>query len=265
MLPVIAGLVAAGLSAVVLHQRRRRRVAERLSAATLETLLNAVDANDRVTGAHVRRVAAVALVLADAAGLDEHERSNVERVALFHDIGKIHEALFDILHDAAQLTPEERRAVATHPDRGGEVLAPLDAFYPALRDGVVAHHERWDGTGYPRGLKGRSIPLVARIVSIADAFDAITHSRRYSTAKSEKAAIEALRDGRGTQFDPELIDLLLAPPVLDEVRKARQRALRRPSRGTRRRQKPASDAPDIRFRWRTPELWRTARGSERRR
>jgi HD-GYP domain-containing protein (c-di-GMP phosphodiesterase class II) len=259
MVPLIAGLAAAGVSALLLRERRRRRVAERLSAATLETLLNAVDANDSVTGAHVRRVAAMSLVLAEAAGLDEHERSNVERVALFHDVGKIHAALFDILHDSARLTPDERRAVATHPGRGGEVLAPLEAFYPSLRDGVVAHHERWDGTGYPNRLEGTDIPLAARIVAIADAFDAITHSRRYNTAKSDEAAIEALQKGRGTQFDPELVDLLLTPPVLDEVRRARQRALHRRARGSRRQRRHAGRAPDIRFRWRTPELSHSAR------
>src|SRR5206468_12963988 len=136
-----------------------RQAAERMAAAALESLLKAVDANDPDTGAHVRRVAAYALTLADAATLPDYEKRTIERVALFHDIGKIHEALFDIIHDHAKLNPTERRAIATHPARGARVLEPLSGFYPDLSDGVLSHHERWDGHGYPRHLKGRRIPL----------------------------------------------------------------------------------------------------------
>ena len=102
-----------------------RILAERLGAATLETLLNAIDANDAVTGAHVRRVARYSLILCDALELDEPTCRSVERVALFHDIGKIHEAISDIFHESSKLTPAERRAVMTHPQRGADVLAPL--------------------------------------------------------------------------------------------------------------------------------------------
>src|SRR5262249_603740 len=158
-----------------LRGRQGKQAVERFAAAALETLLNAIQANDEETGFHVRRVAACALIIADAAGLDEGTKRAVERVALFPDIGKIPDALFDIIHDPKRLTTAERRAVATHPDRGAEVLAPLAAFYPELPRGVVAHHERWDGKGYPRGLRGPQIPLEARIVTIADTFDAVTH------------------------------------------------------------------------------------------
>ena len=124
-----------------------RTRAERLSAATLETLLNAIDANDAETGAHVRRVATYAQILGEAAELDEHTLRSIERVALFHDIGKLHEALFDIFHEESKLTAEERRAVRTHPERGEAVLEPLVAFYPDLGLGVRSHHEKGDGTG----------------------------------------------------------------------------------------------------------------------
>src|SRR5262249_44167094 len=149
---------------LIIRERRRRLEAERLAAATFESLLNAIEANDAQTGMHVRRVAAYALVLADALGADEKLRRSIERVALFHDIGKIHEALFDIIHDDKKLSAADRRAVATHPRRGADVLKPLASFYPELPIGVMSHHERWDGSGYPRGLHGRRIPLTARVV-----------------------------------------------------------------------------------------------------
>jgi putative nucleotidyltransferase with HDIG domain len=244
--------VGASLGALVIRERRARRAAERFGAAALETLLDAVDANDAETGAHVRRVAAYALALADAAGLSDTDRRTVERVALFHDIGKIHEALFDIIHEEARLTPEARRAIATHPRRGAEVLAPLCGFYPELSDGVLSHHERWDGTGYPRRLRGRRIPLAARIVAIADTFDAITHRRRYREGRSIERATDVIAAGRGTQFDPELTDLFLLPPVVDAVAALTRefyRPRRRP-RGDRRAGEQESAVPDVTFRWR---------------
>src|SRR5690348_16414490 len=204
-LAVLAG-VATG--ALLVRERNRRQAAERFAAATLESLLNAIDANDAQTGAHVRRVAAYALVLANAAQLDEHQKKVVERVALFHDIGKIHEALIDIIHERTDLTPAERREIVTHPRRGADVLAPIAPFYPDLAEGVVAHHERWDGKGYPNGVRGKRIPLAARIVTLADTFDAVTHNRRYRDGRGPQSAAQVIAAGRGTQFDPELVDLM---------------------------------------------------------
>ena len=136
VVPISVGAAASGL---ILREHTMRSRAERLSAATMETLLNTIDANDAVTGDHVRRVADYAFILGEAAGLDERTQHSVERVALFHDIGKLHGALTDIFHESSKLTPEERRAVMTHPLRGAEVLAPLSAFYPELAKGVAAH------------------------------------------------------------------------------------------------------------------------------
>jgi putative two-component system response regulator len=235
----------------IIRQRRAARASERLGGAALETLLYAIDANDPVTGAHVRRVARYALVLGDAMGLADHDCHSVERVALFHDIGKIHEALFDVIHDNNRLTAEERREIQTHPARGAQVLAPLAAFYPDLPDGVLSHHERWDGTGYPRGLRRQAIPLTARIVAIADTFDAITHSRRYHAGETMTAGEQAIGNGRGTQFDPTLVDLFLAPPVLDRVRAEMHDASRvERGHGRRGRSGAPAEAPDVSFRWR---------------
>jgi len=249
------GASATAAAALLLrHEKSTRQATERFAAAALETLLNAIDANDAQTGAHVRRVATYALILADAADLSEKECKNIERIALFHDIGKIHEALFDILHDDdAALTASQRRAIATHPARGAKVLSPLLGFYPDLPEGVIAHHERWDGTGYPRGLKGRRIPLSARIVAIADTFDAITNRRRYRDAQSIETARKIIQDGRGTQFDPDLVDLFLFPPVFSRVKAAARRVARWQSPVEQRQtegQDEEDHVPDITFRWR---------------
>jgi HD-GYP domain-containing protein (c-di-GMP phosphodiesterase class II) len=247
--PLALAAVAAG--ALAYRGHRARSATERFAAAALETLLNAIEANDEVTGLHVRRVAALALIIADAAGLDEHTHRTIERVALFHDIGKIHEALFDIVHDSTKLTAEQRREIATHPQRGAEVLAPLTAFYPDLAECVLSHHERWDGKGYPRGLRGRRIPLAARVVTIADTFDAVTHSRRYRAGRGFERALNVLVEGRGTQFDPELVDLVLLPPVSDAM--SRVRVVRGTSaRGNRKR--GPQPVPDVAFRWRSESL-----------
>jgi len=252
MLRYVSFLVGAASGAVIYRERRRRLSLERLSAATLETLLDAIDANSPETGAHVRRVADYSLLLARTADLDEKSQKSVERIALFHDIGKLDGALSDIVNDDSTLTPAERRAVMTHPRRGAEVLAPLKRFYPDLPEGVLSHHERWDGKGYPRHLKGQRIPVAARVVAIADTFDAITHSRSYRDGRSTETAIQALSEGRGSQFDPDLVDLFLSPPVLERV-KASMEKFRRPQRSKSRRNdaRAKPDAPDISFRWRT--------------
>jgi HD-GYP domain-containing protein (c-di-GMP phosphodiesterase class II) len=259
IVPISVGAAATGLIA---REHTLRARAERLGAATMETLLNAIDANDEVTGAHVRRVAAYALILGEAAALDDRMLHSVERIALFHDIGKLHGALTDIFHESTKLTPEERRAVMTHPLRGAEVLAPLAAFYPALGKAVAAHHERWDGSGYPKGLKGRRIPLEARIVAIADSFDAITHRRRYSHARSFSEAVKAIEEGKGTQFDPDLVDLFLQSDVLSRIEKEMRRA--HSARGTtsNRRRGEAKPAPDLKFRWRPRSRGSRSRGRQ---
>jgi HD-GYP domain-containing protein (c-di-GMP phosphodiesterase class II) len=258
-LAITAGILT---GAFLMRERHRRAAAERFAAANMEALLNAIDANDAQTGAHVRRVAAYALVLADAMELDEHQKKIVEHVALFHDIGKIHEALFDIIHEETHLTPTEWRAIFTHPERGAEVLAPLTPFYPDLAKGVLAHHERWDGTGYPNGIRGDRIPLSARIVMLGDTFDAITHNRRYRDGRGATYAADAIASGRGTQFDPELVDLMLLPPVFEQIVSQERTFHREPrkNRHDRRRGERESDTPDVTFRWRNEAREQPAQG-----
>ena len=250
--------------AVNLRRRHDQQLGERVAAAALEALLNAIDANDAQTGAHVRRVAAYALILARAAGLSEHDHSTVERVALYHDIGKINAALFDIVHDNEKLSDKERALVITHPQLGADVIRPLSAFYPELYEGVLTHHERWDGSGYPSGLRGLAIPLQARIVAFADTFDVVTHGRRYERERSVTAAREIIAAGRGTQFDPELTDLFLSDVVFREIVEAFHAAnAPQIARADRRDASAAVGAPDITFRWRNGATARPPRGRSR--
>jgi HD-GYP domain-containing protein (c-di-GMP phosphodiesterase class II) len=234
------------------------RLVTRLAAAALESLLHAIDANDPETGAHVRRVAITAVVLARAADCDEVRQHRVERVALFHDVGKINGALYDVLRGTTGLTGAERRLIATHADRGAEVVAPLASFYPELPEAVRAHHEWWNGKGYPRGLRAAAIPLEARIVTIADVFDALTHRRRYKAAFPSGRAEALIAGERGTHFDPDLTDLFLSPPVQEEIAEAQLAQAARPGarpRGgersnPRRQAGPRRDTPEVAFRWR---------------
>lgn len=245
----VAGIAA---GAWLLHEHRQRRRAERFAAAGLESLLKAIDANDSQTGAHVRRVATYALILADTLGVDHEERRTIELAALFHDIGKIHEALFDIIHEPRTLTPSERRAIATHPIRGAEVLAPIAHFHPRLAEAVLSHHERWDGKGYPRGIRGNRIPLASRVVTLADTFDAVTNHRRYRDGRTARDAAKIILRGRGSQFDPVLVDLLLLPPVFAHLARAhRESSRRRFAVRNRRDDQGVEDAPNVSFRWRS--------------
>jgi putative two-component system response regulator len=141
----------------------------------------------------------------------------------------------------------------THPQGGADVLQPLSAFYPDLAEGVLSHHEKWDGTGYPRQLAGTRIPFTARVVAIADTFDAVTHARPYSHARSMKIATSVIAEARGTQFDPDLVDLFLSPPVMECVLIA-MREVHGPRRAakTRRGHSETQGVPDLTFRWRTP-------------
>lgn len=246
-------LAAIVLAAAWARERSARRAAERFGAAAFESLLFAIDANDADTGRHVRRVAASAIVLAEAAGLDAAARRDVERVALFHDIGKIAAALFDVVHEGEQdLSDGDRRAITSHPRRGAEVLAPLIPFYPRLGEGVLSHHERWDGGGYPRGLAGRAIPLSARIVAIADSFDAITHARSYSSGRSRHTALASILGGRATQFDPDLVDIFVRPVVQRRIARAQSEIGQDDAQPERRESRAEPRAPDVVFRWRKP-------------
>jgi HD-GYP domain-containing protein (c-di-GMP phosphodiesterase class II) len=251
---VIASVVTGtAISAALLRERRLRERAERFASAALESLLRAIDANDPQTGAHVRRVAEYALIIADHLDVSDSERRTIELASLFHDVGKIHEAMFDIVHEARKLTAAERTALRTHPARGADVLAPIANFHPQLAEAVLAHHERWDGSGYPKGLRGARIPLAARVVMIADTFDAITQRRRYRDGRSTRRAAEIICAGADTQFDPDLVHLMMQPPVFEQITRAHRGHAERGNKLPKRRARVARNKrmPDVEIRWRT--------------
>jgi putative two-component system response regulator len=173
----------------------------------LIALASAVDAKDPLTEHHCGRVAEEALALASAAGLSEDQIEAVGYGAVLHDVGKIGIAEA-VLGKPGRLTDAERAEMQRHPGIGSDIIAPLrmgQVVGPIIRN----HHEHWDGTGYPDGLKGEAIPIGARIVAVVDAYDAMTHDRPYRPAMSREDAVRELIRCRGTQFDPRLVELYL--------------------------------------------------------
>ena len=175
--------------------------------ATLKGWVYGLDLRDCETADHSRRVTLLTVELARLMGMPETELINVRRSALLHDIGKI--AVPDhILHKPGPLTEAEWVIMRKHPQTAHDMLAPIEYLRSAL-DIPFCHHERWDGTGYPRRLKGEQIPLVARIFAVIDVFDALSSDRPYRKAWPQEKIIEYIREQSGTHFDPKAVELFL--------------------------------------------------------
>jgi HD-GYP domain-containing protein (c-di-GMP phosphodiesterase class II) len=172
--------------------------------AKLGVLLSALRLRDRETFAHSRRTARLSLMLGRGLGMNAAELRTLFLGALLHDVGKI--AVPDaVLHKPGRLTDDEWATMRRHPDDGKALLAGLD-FLDGAALAVVQHHERWDGTGYPAGLRGRRIDPSARALAVADAFDVMTHHRDYRPAHcSHTEALAELERCAGTQFDPHVV------------------------------------------------------------
>jgi putative two-component system response regulator len=203
---------------------RRAVLGMETAQAVVTALANAVEAKDLVTEQHCERLAVVAARLCERLGLGVDEREAITYGALLHDVGKIgvSEA---ILSKPGPLTPDEWVILRRHPEIGERICRPLglsQSFAPIVRH----HHERWDGGGYPDGLRGTAIPVGARIVALADAFDAMTHDRPYRRAFSTSYALEEVRQQSGRQFDPELAEPFIA--CLDELANVPEPAATRP-------------------------------------
>jgi HD-GYP domain-containing protein (c-di-GMP phosphodiesterase class II) len=181
---------------------------EQTNRELLELMVAAIEARDPYTSGHSRRVAEKARVIAGAVGLREKEIERIVAAALLHDVGKIHEIFGPILSKPGRLTPEEQVIMRTHPIKSAELAATvtqLKDVVPLIRH----HHENWDGSGYPDGLKGEGIPLGSRIIMFADTIDAMTTDRPYRAALDSASVRKELLRYRGTQFDPLICDTLL--------------------------------------------------------
>jgi len=176
--------------------------------ATIQGLSRALDLRDKETEGHTQRVAEMTLRLAQACGMTDHELVHVRRGALLHDMGKM--GIPDsILLKPGPLTEEEWEIMRLHPQYAYEMFSPIDYLRPAL-DIPYSHHEKWDGTGYPDGLKGDEIPLSARLFAVVDVWDALTSERPYRAAWPEEKALEYIKDQSGKHFDPRAVKLFLS-------------------------------------------------------
>ena len=173
----------------------------RMYLSTIETLAMAIDAKDQITHGHIRRVQRYAIGLAKAVGVnDDIQLRAIEAAALLHDMGKLAIPEF-ILNKPGRLTPNEFDVMKQHANIGADILSSIDFPYPVVPI-VRHHHESWDGTGYPTGLKGVAIPLGARVLSVVDCFDALTSDRPYRPRLSVEEAIAVLVQRRGSMYDP---------------------------------------------------------------
>jgi diguanylate cyclase (GGDEF)-like protein/putative nucleotidyltransferase with HDIG domain len=198
-------------------QQRHARQTSELHLATIEALARAIDAKDQNAQSHITRVQVFAAGLARAFGLSESEIQGVKTAALLHDIGKL-AVPEHILSKPGPLTEEEFQKIRIHPQVGAEIIAAVPFPYPVVPI-ILNHHERWDGRGYPQGLKAEQIPVGARILAIVDYYDAVTNERPYHKALTHEAALELLRHESGRALDPSLVPMFvdLLPSLMAEA------------------------------------------------
>ncbi len=194
---------------------------ERARHETLERLTKAAEFRDDETAAHLQRMSHFCRVLARGKGLGAELSDLLQIASPMHDVGKI--GIPDrILLKPGRLTPEEFEIMKQHAEIGFRILSGSDSPLLTLAASIArTHHERWDGTGYPRGLRATEIPIEGRIAAVADVFDALTSRRPYKPPWTVEDALDLLRDGRGRHFDPELVDLFVES--LDEILEIRER------------------------------------------
>ena len=210
----------------IVHRRARRalelqereldmaRQQVQMGNETIFAIAKAVDAKDERTSQHSQRVSQYSVMIAEAMGMDPKDVDDLRKTAMMHDIGKI--GIPDrILNKPARLTDEEYAIMKSHVDKGAEILKDFTLIGHVV-EGARYHHERYDGKGYPSGLKGEEIPLFGRIIGVADAFDAMTANRVYRKQMDMEYVFGELRKGRGTQFDPQITDVFLG--LIDDGR-----------------------------------------------
>ena len=209
------------------EQRHVREMAD-LHLATIEALALAIDAKDQTSQSHIRRVQLYAADVAKALGMSENDIQGVKTAALLHDIGKL-AVPEHILSKPGPLTPEEFQKIRAHPKVGADIVSSVPFPYP-VAPLILSHHERWDGKGYPAGLKGEEIPLGARILSVVDYFDALMAERPYHKAMGFEAAVGLLRQEAGRGLDPTVVDKFIdLLPTLQAEASRLEQAMRKPA------------------------------------
>jgi putative nucleotidyltransferase with HDIG domain len=173
----------------------------------IKTLVHAIEAKDSYTRGHSERVNTLVITIAEAMDLSPVDQEALSRAAILHDIGKIGISE-KILNKPGKLTQEEFLRIQEHPEKGYTILKPIEQLNESL-SAIRHHHERYDGTGYPSGLKGEEIPLYARIIALADTYDAMTSARSYRPNISYEDAVAEIVSVQGTQLDPELVQIFL--------------------------------------------------------
>jgi HD-GYP domain-containing protein (c-di-GMP phosphodiesterase class II) len=172
----------------------------------------AVDARDRYTRSHSQKVNEFAMAIADSLHMDPLEKNQLSMCALLHDLGKIGVSS-DVLNKNGKLSEDDWIVIKQHPVLGASIISHVQNL-ALCAPGILCHHERYDGKGYPHGLKGENIPFEARILAIADSFAAMTSERHYMIAMTYEKAIEELKDKAGTQFDPGLVETFIHCDIL---------------------------------------------------
>ena len=222
LLSAVAGAAVVSLAWRADARWRRRHLA-RLHRVVVDLLLNTMSAGDAVTERHSRRVADLADAVFATYPFGKRLHSTLRLAALLHDMGKIDDRFFPLLHSRDPLSAEDRRKIEEHPHESADILEPLEGIHPGITRIVESHHECWNGRGYPRGVKGDDIPLGARIISVADVFDALTQPRLYRDPLSVDEALAEIRKGAGSRFDPAVVERVEQPRVREEWAKIVER------------------------------------------
>jgi putative nucleotidyltransferase with HDIG domain len=207
--------MAGSIEALVRRLKQALRQNQELFLETIRTLAAAIDAKDPYTRGHSERVSSYSMAIARHLGLSQEEVFRVRIAAILHDVGKL--GVRDgILNKPGGLTEEEFAVMRKHPAIGAQIMEPIRMLKDII-PGIRNHHETWDGQGYPDRLSGEEIPLVARIIGVADTFDAMTTNRPYQQAKSLEFVLEKMRAMSSTRFDPEVVSALLAAVEAGDV------------------------------------------------
>ena len=227
--PLVANILVLRVRRAVELVRLQRHLADEVEKKTVEyeelfiqvveSLAAAIDAKDAYTNGHSLRVAEYSREIAKRFGYDGQKQDAVFMMGLLHDVGKIG-IPDEVINKPARLTDEEFAMIKTHPATGAKILSSIKKM-PRLADGARWHHERYDGRGYPDGLAGEQIPEEARMIAVADAYDAMTSNRSYRRSLSQEIVREEIEKGKGTQFDPQFAQIMIE--MIDEDKDYRMR------------------------------------------